>query len=408
MREAFFAGADELSTFSSVSTELDHKVSIALLNHVYRQTITGMIASLFCASVVSIGLYSSSGNNFYLYVWLSVYLLITFFRISTVIMYNQKQHGKIDFRFWNNLYILGALLGGLTWGLPAIILFPGAAPLQQMLLILMLAGVTAGAVPLSSGIPAAAIAFLVASLAPFIIILTMSNSILLLYDLALILYLIYTIMLSIKNYHIIKNSFQLRFENDGLLDDLTDAKKSLEITNKKLVQAATHDPLTGAANRILFQSNLNQAIKHAKYDRKILALFFIDLDHFKPVNDTYGHQVGDKLLINTYKIIQNYFGNDVIIGRLGGDEFTTILENAKDVQEITAIAKKLCSIMAMPILVDGIDLHISASIGVSIYPIDAGDCDSLLRQADIAMYNAKEEGGNCVSFAKKKIMERNF
>lgn len=388
-----------------ISNDISRKVSIALISHVYLQTTVAMLASLFCASIVFIGLYSGHEKNSALYIWSGFYLAVTLFRIGLTVIYKHQSHPDFYMRLWQIAYIIGALLGGFSWGLSGIILYPYASDTQQTLLILMLAGVTAGAVPLSSGIPSAAIAFLIFAVVPYISIIATSNTIFLIFDFALTLYLIYTIILSIKGYKLIKNSLQLRFENDALLVNLSDAKKTLEVTNEKLEQTATHDPLTGAANRILFQSNLINAINRAKRDHKIFALFFIDLDHFKPVNDIYGHQVGDQLLIATFEKLKNYFGADKTIGRLGGDEFTAIVENIKNLKEITAITKEICNLMSSPITINDINIKISGSIGVSIYPTDGDNLDTLLRQADEAMYRAKQQGGNRLCFSKRLIAE---
>lgn len=405
MVKLFFPESGKLHTSHQHSDELDVKISRALINHVYLQMNVAMISSLFCASIIVTGLYFSFSNMTKLYVWMSIYLLITFLRMVMVFFYQRQSSEQFNCQLWRNIYIVGAFLGGVSWGISAIIIFPDASPLQQTLIILMIAGVTAGAVPLSASIPIAAIAFLATSILPYIYILAWGNNLLILFDFSLSLYLIYTIIVTLKTYHLIKNSFKLRFENDVLLNELTETKLALEASNKKLVRVATHDPLTGVANRILFQSSLNQAIKHAKHEKKILALFFIDLDHFKPVNDTYGHQFGDKLLRRISEDLKNYLGKDNIIGRLGGDEFTTILENAKNIDEVSEIANNLCRILATPMTLDHIDIHVSASIGVSLYPNDGKDIDTLLFQADEAMYRAKQEGGNRVCFSTNQIAD---
>ena len=225
-------------------------------------------------------------------------------------------------------------------------------------------------------------------------ILLFEDSTFILFDMALSLYLLYTIVLTIKIYKLIKNSIVLQFENNLLLTHL-------EISNKKLEHAATHDALTQVANRRLFIANLKKSIDIAKKNNKMLALFYIDLDNFKAANDRYGHQAGDRILIAAIERLKNYFRRDDHIARLGGDELAIIIENAKNKNEIEMIARDICHLIALPIEMDNITLHISASIGISIYPYDGQEIEMLLHRADEYMYSVKENGGNNFYFSKE-------
>ena len=176
------------------------------------------------------------------------------------------------------------------------------------------------------------------------------------------------------------------------------------MTNKKLEHAATHDPLTKVANRTLFTSNLENAIKHASKNKKIVALLYIDLDHFKSVNDNYGHSVGDRLLISIVERLQQYLGKKDMITRLGGDELAIIIEDANNQQEVEAIAKQICKSIADPIEMNAIIFKTSASIGIAIYPDDGSNGDALLKCSDQNMYSAKKRGGN-IYYSSKELVE---
>jgi len=380
---------------SELSNRQNRKLHAALIKHVYMQAHIGAAASTFCASIIFIALFEAQKNNSPLFLWGSLFLIITIARVIFTILYKTQHYLGQRINLWRNLYILGSALGGTTWGYLGVFLLPHANAAQQSLIVLMTAGVTAGAVPLSAAIPEAAIAFLVLTIFPFIMsILLFEDSTFLLFDMALSLYLLYTIVLTIKIYKLIKNSIVLQFENNLLLTHL-------EISNKKLEHAATHDALTQVANRRLFIENLKKSIESAKKNNAMLALFYIDLDNFKSANDRYGHQAGDRILIAAIERLKNYFQKDDHIARLGGDELAIIIENAQNKNEIEMIARDICHLIALPIEMDNIILHVSASIGISIYPYDGQEMEMLLHRADEYMYSVKENGGNNFYFSKE-------
>ncbi|VVC75616.1 Cyclic di-GMP phosphodiesterase Gmr [Aquicella siphonis] len=206
--------------------------------------------------------------------------------------------------------------------------------------------------------------------------------------------LVYLILITLKTHKLIKNSIVLKYDNDILLINL-------EISNKKLAQAATHDPLTKIPNRRLFQTNLANALARARKNSRILALLYIDLDNFKTVNDLYGHQTGDRILQIMINRLRNYFRKDDILARLGGDELAVIIENVNGHEDIETIARKICYLIAIPVKLQNATLQISASVGISVYPDDGADEESLLKCADTCMYYAKEHGGNKFYFSEK-------
>lgn len=366
----------------------ENKVLLSLIAHVYMQTNVAMFASVFCATIIFIALFNSQTNNVKLLIWATFFLTVSALRIILSNGYSNDKFPQRKINFWRNLYIIGSLLGGISWGALGVYFFPEANAEQQILMILMLAGVTAGAVPFSAAVPSAAIVFLVSSLPPFIIsIALLQNYTYLLFDMAVSLYLVYMIILTIRSYHLINNSVILKFENDALLSNL-------EISNKKLEYAATHDPLTQVANRRLFKFNFDTAIKHAQENKKLLALFYIDLDNFKFANDIYGHRTGDLVLITVIERLKESFYKEDIIARLGGDELAMIIENMTNRDEIETIARKICQLIAIPIVINDVHIKISASIGIGIYPFDGKDYDTLLRYSDKYMYYVKEHGGN--------------
>jgi diguanylate cyclase (GGDEF)-like protein len=205
-------------------------------------------------------------------------------------------------------------------------------------------------------------------------------------------------MLSLRTHQIIKTSFQLQFDNDSLVNNLSNAKNQLELTNSRLKQDATHDPLTQIANRSLFEANFEKAILSAASNHTILALLYLDIDGFKNVNDTYGHNVGDQLLLMVVARLSNVLRNKDILSRLGGDELSIILENMANVQAIADVAERVREVISKPIMLETTEVQVHVSIGIAIYPTDGSDANTLLRVADRAMYYVKDHGGNNYHF----------
>ncbi|NEX19894.1 EAL domain-containing protein [Thiorhodococcus mannitoliphagus] len=155
---------------------------------------------------------------------------------------------------------------------------------------------------------------------------------------------------------------------------------------------ASHDALTGLPNRSLLADRLDQAIAHARRTSQLLAVCYLDLDGFKPINDNFGHATGDLLLIAFANRVKQELREGDTLARLGGDEFVITLNGLSSSMQCEQILQRLMRIMSEPYFVEGLSLKVSASIGVTIYPLDAADADSLLRHADHAMYKAKKRG----------------
>ena len=183
--------------------------------------------------------------------------------------------------------------------------------------------------------------------------------------------------------------------------DITEKKEKDELIHWQ----ANYDPLTNLPNRRLFHDRLGQAIKMAHRTGFSVALLFLDLDHFKEINDTLGHAVGDALLMEAAKRISGCLREADTVSRLGGDEFTVILPEIGDQAQAKRIAQKIVEEMSRPFFFvnDENGYHISASIGIAIFPEDAKTLESLLRCADNAMYSAKSHGRNCfICYAESK------
>jgi diguanylate cyclase (GGDEF)-like protein/PAS domain S-box-containing protein len=174
----------------------------------------------------------------------------------------------------------------------------------------------------------------------------------------------------------------------------------------KLEFIAHHDSLTGLPNRALFQERFRQALTRARRRDGTVAVLFVDLDQFKTINDSLGHHVGDKLLQVVATRLQTCVRETDVVARLGGDEFTIMVDDLRDSQDAGKIAEKLLSVLADPIELDEHNLVMSASIGISCYPHDGPDAETLLKNADAAMYAAKEGGRKTFQYFKPEMNEQ--
>lgn len=163
---------------------------------------------------------------------------------------------------------------------------------------------------------------------------------------------------------------------------------------QKLEFLAHHDPLTQLPNRLLFSDRLQQATAQTRRNQRLLAVVMLDLDGFKPVNDQFGHDIGDKLLIQVAQRLRDSTRAGDTVARLGGDEFALLIGDLINVEECVQTLQRALDAIRRPFLVDNHDLAISASMGVTLYPFDDADDDTLLRHADQAMYVAKQQGRN--------------
>jgi diguanylate cyclase (GGDEF)-like protein len=167
--------------------------------------------------------------------------------------------------------------------------------------------------------------------------------------------------------------------------DITDRKHDEET----IKHMAHHDLLTGLPNRILFMDRLEQAIARSRRDKSMLAVMFLDLDKFKPINDSMGHSTGDLILKQISERLTSCMRETDTVARFGGDEFIALITDLKDTKTSTQMAKKLDSVIAEPIILDSNEFSLGVSIGISLYPDHADTSERLISLADEAMYVAK-------------------
>lgn len=200
------------------------------------------------------------------------------------------------------------------------------------------------------------------------------------------------------NKKLLEANQQLERLNHNLHHEISERQR----VEQSLEALATYDVLTGLPNRNLFHARLSHAANRALRLGKLMALLFFDLDHFKKVNDTLGHEIGDQLLIQVSGRLKRVLRKVDTVARIGGDEFTIILEELNNPEEAAKIAITLCRIIATPFIMNGHEITVTTSIGISLYPTDSEDLQILIKEADIAMYRAKKKAVIIMNFTPLK------
>jgi diguanylate cyclase (GGDEF)-like protein len=193
------------------------------------------------------------------------------------------------------------------------------------------------------------------------------------------------------------NSISLILDNAGKMN-------KLEQEQSYLIHTACHDPLTRLPNRVLLGDRIGQALGHANRSQTQVAILFCDLDDFKVINDTVGHQAGDHVLKIMGERFENCMRRNDTVARVGGDEFVFVLSEVESIEQIEIVSRKILDAISQRISIDGHELMLYGSIGIAIYPLDGNETEGLVKNADIAMYQAKRRGNNNYQFFEEGFL----
>jgi diguanylate cyclase (GGDEF)-like protein len=285
---------------------------------------------------------------------------------------------------WDRRCAIGVYLSGIAWGSASLLLFPAQSMVHQAFLAFVLAGMSAGAVTTLSAIFGLSLAFLLLNLLPLTgRFLAAGDEISLVMAIMTALFTLMLTMSSRRLNRTIVESLEIRHQHQQAEDTIQ--------------HQALHDALTGLPNRRLLIERLEQEIPRSVRHGHMGAVLFLDLDHFKTINDSLGHRVGDKLLQSVAARLLDRTRREDTVARLGGDEFVLLLTEVADEAGIAAsntqkITDAILDLFHRPFSVEGHELHLSASVGVTLFPMDPSTPEELLQQADVAMYSAKESG----------------
>ena len=355
------------------------------------------LAAVVLNSIILCWLLWNEERAFALGVWLFATLTITAYRGINVLRFTRASPSERGSRRWYYHALAGAILSGLTWGAAGYLLFTTDNIYNQSLLAFVIAGMCAGAVVSLAAFVEASIAFLALSILPFTVRLFTEGSL----EAAQlgVMALIYLFLMA---------TFARRVNETVVRGfEMSHLRQRAEATVER---QALYDDLTGLPNRRLLQDRLHRERSRALRQNTHAALLFLDLDHFKRINDSLGHGAGDKVLIEVAGRLQRELREVDTAARLGGDEFVILLTDLKGsleqvIQRTHRTAERIRDTVAEPIASGGTQLHLSTSIGVSLLPSDSENIEDLLRHADTAMYKAKDQGRNAVRFFVRDMQE---
>ncbi len=342
------------------------QINKSLVDTSYQQANIGFVIGIICAIIIWFRLHSYV-ISINVFAWTFSIIIITLLRALVVNVYNLQDHSKKSLNKWRYFFILSCILGGSCWGLLSYKILPYVVNDDQILILMILAGITAGAVSFMSGILIAVCLFLFTALLPVSVYYLLHHRDILI-GMAILIYLISLSIQAKRINKMLKNGLLLQYE---------------------LLDAKNHDPLTNVANRRLFTEYLSISIEKAKISKTKVALIYMDLNKFKVINDSYGHQFGDEILKIFVARLKSIFKDRDSIARLGGDEFTVTINKMNEIKDINKLWEKISNALENPALINGQNIKIETSFGISVFPDDGGDIESLLKIADTRMYSNK-------------------
>lgn len=385
---------------------IEQEVKKRAIKKVYSNSLVGVMGHLSVIFLIAVLLYAAHVQNEILALIIGVHAIVLARRILIAIQFSKVKEELTnyeDVQRWISKYRRVMLYAGISFGLIPFLL-QNLSPEYHFLILAIMAGLAAGAMSTIGEIFSIYIIYLLSTIGSMFIFMLLHDGDV--YRTAAILLVISIYYFGSTAYRYAKNFEQV------VVDEYREKEHfaSHRIAQDKIAQQKNsldyqtyYDMLTSLPNKVLFNEMLENGIQKAQDDNTALFLYFIDLDNFKVVNDSLGHDAGDKLLKAVSSRLKDTISSNDVLSRFGGDEFTVILENQSDTIEASILAKKILKALSEPFFIDTHKFYISSSIGISIYPKDATDCETLIKYADSAMSKAKEEGKNNFQFYSNEI-----
>ncbi|MCG6891207.1 MAG: EAL domain-containing protein [Gammaproteobacteria bacterium] len=354
-----------------------------------------LFAILVCSLILSIAQWQVV-DHATIIAWFSITNLLSLLRLSMFQQFEHQQPNRLVDGIWAQRAVITSLLSGATWGIGGFFLFPEHDPAHQVFLAFVISGMCAGAITTLSSIILAARGFVIFAILPIVVKFNLIDSEFSLAMTIMSILFVAMILVSAKRLNLtILQSLEFRHQR--------------ELAEQTIRYQAQYDDLTNLPNRRLFLATLRQEMAKAERHQRYGAVFFIDLDRFKSVNDSLGHAVGDDLLIEAAQKISARLRQEDSVGRLGGDEFVVLLpEVGLDPESAgshaSTIADEMRLLFAEPFTIQGHEIHLTISIGIALFPGNVG-ADDLLKFADVAMYRAKSEGRDGVRLFSAEMQE---
>jgi diguanylate cyclase (GGDEF)-like protein len=360
----------------------------SLLEQLFAANTTTLVSSALLAIILAFA-QRNSIPSYLVITWLSLVLIVNFIRF--VITRHHKSNPSNDIKITNRRlaqFRIGVITSGLLWGMSSVLIYPHNDLQHQMFIIFILTGLAAGGIVSYSVDLVSAISYTMMILTPILIRLFVDESEMS-YSMGIsgILFLAFMLV-------------SIRSINRNFLENITLRHEAVE-REDEIKQLAFYDPLTNLPNRRLLLDRLDHALSSSARSGRRGALLFLDLDNFKMLNDTLGHDMGDLLLKKVAERLLRCVRESDTVARLGGDEFIVMLEYLSDVPEDAAkqvqkVADLIIETLNIPYMLNTLEHNSTPSIGVALFGDHGNSHEELLKHADIAMYQAKKAGRNAV------------
>lgn len=398
------------------TTPAEKKAYRTLVDQTFYKSLLSIWTSLAVGFLVYAGLLYYP-HDWKIHLWIILFCVIYFSRFLMYYLYfksdflsfavKKTRYSSAQIIFWGGL-------SGLIWVFLLFIIKD--YPIEsQLFSIFPLVFFSIGVQSRYSLLPLWYVSYLTIIIIPFCAWLFLEGGGFILLALGTLLFAFYTITVVYSYFHIQFDFVFLRIQHVKLLTNLKIVNEKLNLTNqellseiqrrqeveKKLEKAATHDGLTKLPNRLLLEDRLNQAIINCKRNKGIFSVFFIDLDGFKAINDSLGHEMGDMVLKTVATRLKKTLREEDTVSRIGGDEFVILVPHLTRKEDIDPIAEKVIKVLARPYVVGTHSLTCTASMGISLFPSEGMTYRDLIKHADAAMYKAKREGGSRFAFYTK-------
>jgi diguanylate cyclase (GGDEF)-like protein len=356
---------------------------------------SSLFTVLVCSSILSIAQWQVIDQRTIL-AWFAMTNLLSLLRLLMFRQFEREERAPLIDPVWTQRAIVTSLGAGFIWGIGGFFLFPEHSPVHQVFLAFVISGICAGSITTLSAILNAARGFVILASLPIIIKFNLIDSE---FSLAMTIMSILFVMM------VLVSAKRL---NQTILESL-EFRHQRELAEQTIRYQAQYDDLTNLPNRRLFLATLRQEMAKAERHHRYGAVFFIDLDRFKSVNDSLGHSVGDDLLIETAQKISSRLRQEDTVARLGGDEFVVLLpEVGNDLESTGAhasmIADEMRKLFIQPFMIQGHEIHLTISIGIALFP-GGVRAEDLLKYADVAMYRAKSEGRDGVRLFSREMQD---
>lgn len=383
-----------------MSLTIDQKLTREALLRIYSNAHIGIAGHFIVSSSIALLLYMKLPHDVVI-LGMLLHIIILSMRVALVVRFNKIKDELLEYRDiekWLFRYRVCMLLSGLAFGL--VLFFIENLPIEYHFLILsILVGLSSGAIYSVGEVFNVYVSYLIAILGLALYWSIVQDHVM--YNITNVLILVAIYYFGSIAYRYANNFKQMTHKEyvaeEHLLEQRRAQNKIIE-QKDSLDYQAHHDVLTDLPNRVLFNDRLAQAIESAKRNKTTIAVCFIDLDNFKVINDSLGHEIGDKVLKDvTIRLKESIRAHDTL-SRWGGDEFTIIIEDLNSAQGASILSQKIINSLKEPFEVDGHTLYITSSIGISVFPKDTQKRENLIKYADSAMFKAKDEGKNNFQF----------